>query len=261
MYISQNLRHLRKKLKLTQSELAERLGLNRPVIGAYEEGRAEPRIQTLQMMAEFFKYSIDQLINTDLSTGTAAVDTSGKSLRILPIAIDSKTEKERVTLVPVKAAAGYLAGYGDIDYIASLPSFSMPFPELPTDRTYRIFQIQGDSMLPILPKSYVVCEYVQDWALLKNYERYVFLTVQEGIVFKRVRMLSDEKYEMISDNPLFKPYTINGSDVLEVWRARGVMSFDLKDITPENAELKTVMEAIEKVEKRVKNIEQKLSNK
>lgn len=258
MYISQNLRFLRKQLNLTQSDLAERLGLNRPVIGAYEEGRAEPRIQTLQMMAEFFKYSIDQLINIDLSTGGSAADASGKSLRILPIAIDSRTEKERVTLVPVKAAAGYLTGYGDMDYVTSLPSFSMPFSELPADRTYRIFQIQGESMLPILPKSYVICEYVQDWTLLKNHERYIFLTANEGIVFKRVKALPDEKYEMISDNPLFKPYIIQGSDVLEVWKARGVLSFDLKDITTQNTGLETVMAAIEKVESRVKNIEQKL---
>lgn len=250
MYLSQNIRYLRKQMGFTQSDLAERLGLKRPVIGAYEEGRAEPRLQTLQMMAGFFGHSIDQLINTDLSTGVSSADASGKALRILPIAIDANTQEERITLVPVKAAAGYLNGFGDLDYVASLPNFSMPFPELPADRTYRVFQIRGDSMLPIPSKAYVICEYVQDWTSLKTDERYVFLTKDDGIVFKRVRILPEKRqYEMISDNTDFKPYTIKQSQVLEVWKARGVMSFDLEAFTTlGSGGFKEVMEAIGRVE-------------
>ena len=229
MYLSQNMRYLRKHLGFTQSDLAQRLGLKRPIVGAYEEGRAEPKLQTLQMMAEFFGYSIDQLINTDLSTGVSSADASGKALRILPIAIDTSTQEERVTLVPVKATAGYLNGFGDLDYVSSLPNFAMPFPELPSNRTYRIFQIEGESMLPIPSKAYVICEYVQDWTNLKSDDRYVFLTKDDGIVFKRVRTIPESReYEMISDNADFKPYTIKQSQVLEVWKARGVMSFDLE---------------------------------
>ena len=39
-YLSQNLRYLRKKADYTQAALALKLGVNRAVIGAYEEGRA-----------------------------------------------------------------------------------------------------------------------------------------------------------------------------------------------------------------------------
>jgi len=250
MYLSQNIRYLRKQLGFTQADLAERLGLKRPVIGAYEEGRAEPRLQTLQMMAGFFERSIDQLVNTDLSTGVSSADASGKALRVLPIAVDAQTQEERVTLVPVKAAAGYLNGFGDLDYVASLPNFSMPFPELPADRTYRVFQIRGESMLPIPPKAYVICEYMQDWTNLKTDDRYVFLTKNDGIVFKRVRILPEKReYEMISDNTDFKPYTIKQSQVLEVWKARGVMSFDLEAFTTlGSGGFKEVMEAIGRVE-------------
>lgn len=250
MYLSQNIRYLRKQLGFTQADLAERLGLKRPVIGAYEEGRAEPRLQTLQMMAGFFGYSIDQLLNIDLSTGVSSADASGKALRVLPIAIDANTQEERITLVPVKAAAGYLNGFGDLDYVASLPNFSMPFPELPADRTYRVFQIRGESMLPIPPKAYVICEYMQDWTNLKTDQRYVFLTKDDGIVFKRVRILPEKRqYEMISDNADFKPYTIKQSQVLEVWKARGVMSFDLEAFSMlGSGGFKEVLEAIGRVE-------------
>ncbi len=257
MYLSQNIRYLRKQLGFTQSDLAQRLGLKRPIVGAYEEGRAEPRLQTLQMMAEFFAYSIDQLLNTDLSTGVSSADASGKALRILPIAIDANTQEERVTLVPVKAAAGYLNGFGDLDYVSSLPNFSMPFPELPADRTYRVFQIEGDSMLPIPSKSYVISEYMQDWTNLKSDERYVFLTKDDGIVFKRVRPIPEKRqYELISDNPDFKPYTIKQSQVLEVWKVRGVTSFNLEAFSSlGSGGIREVLEAIGRIESRVTSLE------
>jgi len=252
MILSQNIRFLRKELGLTQADLAEHLGVNRPVIGAYEEGRAEPRIQTLKLMAHFFKVSLDDLLDKDLSTGEHSCDASGKSLRILTVTVENEAEKERATLVPVKAAAGYLAGFGDMEFVGSLPQFSMPFPELPSDRTYRVFQIEGESMLPVPPKSYVITEYVQDWTDLKTDERYILLTKDEGVVFKRVRTHAHKRsYELISDNADYKPYFIKQSKVLEVWKVRGVIGFDLDAFQSTSKSMKEVLAAIERIERKL----------
>ncbi len=255
MSLKENIKYLRKQAGLTQSELAEKIGVKRPVIGAYEEGRAEPRIPTLRLLAGFFEVSIDALLDRDLSTGESHADVTGRSLRILPIVMDPDEGRERTTLVPVKAAAGYLTGFGDVDYIGGLPRFALPFPELPPERTYRVFQIEGESMLPVPPGSYVVCEYVQDWNSLKTDERYVFLTRDEGIVFKRVRIHPESRsYELISDNPEYKPYLIKQSQVLEVWKARGMMNFDLEAFAGySRGSMKEVLTAIERVERLVQN--------
>lgn len=259
MFLSDNMRFLRKQAGLTQADLAAKLGLKRPVIGAYEEGRAEPRLQTLQLMARYFNKSIDDLLTTDLSTGLKAVDFSGRNLRVLSIAVDRSDTSERATIVPVKAAAGYLEGFGDLDYIGSLPHFSMPFAELPADRTYRIFQIAGESMLPILPGAYVISEYVQDWTNIKSDGRYVLLTRDDGIVFKRMRPLDAGKVlELHSENTDFQPYKLNWDQILEVWKALGVINFKLDSISerPDVAQIRLV-EAIERLEGRVRNLEKK----
>ena len=121
------------------------------MIGAYEEGRAEPRLHTLQHLAAYFQVRLDDFVNKDLS-GSGSIpkaDVSGAQLRILPVIVDGTDDKELGTLVvPVKASAGYLSGYGDADYIGALLRFSMPFPELPQDRTYRVFQIRGGVCCP-----------------------------------------------------------------------------------------------------------------
>lgn len=252
MYLSENIKYLRKQAGYTQAELASHLGLNRPVIGAYEEGRAEPRIQTLQLMSVFFGYSIDQLLELDLSTGLIKTDARGRSLRVLPIAVDAN-DQERVTLVPVRAAAGYLQGYGDMDFVGSLSHFSMPFPELPSDRSYRVFQIKGDSMQPIPSGSYIIGEYVQDWTSIKPDERCILLTRDEGIVFKRLK--SDEsgkQYTLLSDNPDYAPYTIHADQILELWKARGMFCFDLNELqSVAGNDMKKILQFISRVDSKL----------
>jgi len=75
MYLNLNIRALRKKLNLSQEELALRVGLNRGNIASYENGTAEPKICNLLKLSKIFGVSVIDLANRDLSaeiTGWAA---------------------------------------------------------------------------------------------------------------------------------------------------------------------------------------------
>lgn len=229
-YLGQNIKYLRKEKGLTQEQLSNKIGVKRAMVGAYEEGRAEPRLQTMQNICHYFKIGLDDLVGRDIAVDGHAeeVDSKGETLRILPIVVDKNEDKELGTLVPVKAAAGYLNGFGDVDYIESLPRFSMPFPEMPQDRTYRMFQIKGDSMLPVLPGAYIICEYVADWNDIRNEECYVLVTLDEGVVYKRVvNNLSEGHLLLKSDNTAYDAYKVKDSSIIEVWKAIGYTSFEL----------------------------------
>ena len=49
--LNENIRWVRKQLSLTQDQFAQQLEIKRSLVGAYEEGRAEPRLDLLQKMA------------------------------------------------------------------------------------------------------------------------------------------------------------------------------------------------------------------
>ena len=68
----------------------------------------------LQNISHFFKVRIDDLLERDLSQveKTKSKDIEGNDLRILPIVVNEEQE-EKISLVPVKAAAGYLDGFSD----------------------------------------------------------------------------------------------------------------------------------------------------
>lgn len=258
IYLSSNLKYLRKIKGLTQEGLANKTNLKRSLIGAYEEGRAEPKISTLQYLAYFFNISLEQLINMDLNKlekeGIQS-DFEGKNLRILSIAVDDQ-DKEMISLIPIKARAGYLIGYGDPEYIEEMPKFRLPVPELSLNKTYRAFQIKGDSMEPIKPGSYILCEYVENWQNIKDGKTYILLTKDDGIVYKRVSNKIKDRGELIlnSDNPEYESYSVHIDNVMEVWEALGYISFELPDLEAEKLSLKQLSAEIMELKKDLSKI-------
>lgn len=224
--VNKNLKFLRTQQGLTQKQLAEKLGLKQAAIGAYEEERATPPLACLLDIAKIFIVSIDNLVSHDLSRvpqkdWKAKVASRGKE--VLAITVDH-SNKENIELVSQKASAGYLSGYQDTEFVKDLPKISLPI--LPKNKTYRAFEIQGDSMLPVQPGSIIFGEYVEEASSLKNSKLYILVTRQDGIVFKRVFNFSDQegKILLVSDNRQYAPYAINVDDILEIWWAKGFFS-------------------------------------
>lgn len=236
--VNKNLRHLRLQRGWTQKQLADALGVKQPVVGAYEEERAVPPLFTLVRITEVFSVSLDELVQTDLSTPASASEGDKKKAvkkaakkEVLTITVDNN-DKENIELVVQKAAAGYLAGYQDPEFVGELPKISMPV--LPRNRTHRAFEIQGESMLPVLPGTIVFGEYVEKLDDVKNGKCYILVTKNDGIVFKRVFMFPQYPANLllVSDNTKYNPYALPAEDVLELWQ---VSAFFSKDFPIENS--------------------------
>ncbi|MGB0167340.1 MAG: XRE family transcriptional regulator [Luteibaculum sp.] len=234
MHFSQNLRLLRKRKKLSQTALAEALGLHRSTLAGYEQG-VQPPFPTLIAIAEYFGYSLDALIRYNLSAlgefqlseldRGMEVDISGRKLRMLTISTDP-SGKENIEMVSQKAQAGYTTGYGDPDFIAELPKFQLPF--LDQQKSYRCFQISGDSMLPIPEGAWVTASYVQDWKQVKAGKAYILVTKEDGVVFKLVYPKKDhpQNWLLVSTNRIYKPYEIELKNLVELWKFETYHSLD-----------------------------------
>lgn len=64
-FIADNIRALRKEACLTQEKLANTLNIKRSLLGAYEEGRAEPKLYTVFLISRLFDVPIEKLIEKD----------------------------------------------------------------------------------------------------------------------------------------------------------------------------------------------------
>lgn len=228
--VSNNIKFLRKRDRLTQEQLAEKIGIKRSLVGAYEEGRADPRLNNLTTIARTFDIAVDTLIGTDMSKLSEAelLSHRGKpgKLKVLSITVD-RNDRENIELVPQKAAAGYLNGFSDAEYIQELPKFHLPM--LGSEGTYRAFEISGDSMLPLESGTIIIGQYVENPSVIKNGKSYVLLTKREGVVFKRVfnYVVERDKVFLVSDNKAYSPYEVDAADVLEIWEAKAYISMKL----------------------------------
>ena len=232
--IPSNIKFLRKKKGLTQQQFADELGIKRSLVGAYEEERADPKYDLLKKIALFFEVSIDDFINDEIDEKwVPKAKGNPANLRILTISVD-KDDNENIELVPTKAAAGYLNGYADREYVAALPKFYLPMPAF-KQGTYRAFEIKGDSMLPLESGSIIIGEYVENWSDVKQAETYVVVSKTEGVVYKRIgnKFKDNKKLKLVSDNPVYDAYEIGGEDILELWKAKAYISTHLPTPTPE----------------------------
>ena len=234
--VNRNLKFLRAQQGFTQKQLAEKLGLKQAAVGAYEEERSTPPLSCLLDISKIFKVNIDLLVNHDLSRIPEKdwkLRSSAKGREVLAITIDANN-KENIELVTQKASAGYLAGYQDPEFVKELPKISLPI--LPRNKTYRAFEIQGDSMIPIQPGSIIFGEYIEDPASIKNGKLYILVTVNDGIVFKRIFNFADDEGKLlcVSDNRSYQPFSVSTSEVLEVWQAKAFFSNQFPDTQQTN---------------------------
>lgn len=208
-----NLRHLRKLRGWTQEEFANKLKIKRSLVGAYEEERAEPRLEVVKEICQIFKLSLEDFLLKDLTATKGGGSYIEKRRQLKMVA-----EVAEVRFVPVKAAAGYLAGYADPEFVDELNTFTLP---MLAPGQYRAFEIVGDSMLPTPSGSVIVGEKVEDLEDVKNSNTYVVLSRNEGVVYKRIMKNNrvKNKITLISDNPQYEPYNVSSEDVLEVWKA------------------------------------------
>jgi phage repressor protein C with HTH and peptisase S24 domain len=132
----------------------------------------------------------------------------------------------KVPLVPIRGKAGYLTGYGDPEYIESLPRIPVI-----VDRTYhgkyRCFEAEGDSMddgsrNAICDRDIVLGREVKRelWRSKLHYRDWNFIIVhQDGITIKSITNHDLEKGTITchSLNPLYDDFELNLDQVKELY--------------------------------------------
>lgn len=63
--IAERLKFLRKEKNLTQTELGEKVGIKRNTYSDWENGKTEPSLEKLIVLADFFEVSLDWLVGRD----------------------------------------------------------------------------------------------------------------------------------------------------------------------------------------------------
>lgn len=82
MLLGEKIKVYRKKLKLSQEELAEKLTTSRQTISSWENDKTYPDIQTIIVLSELFKISIESLLKEDVEKMKNMLDSHEREERI-----------------------------------------------------------------------------------------------------------------------------------------------------------------------------------
>lgn len=75
-----NVKNLRKEIGITQTELSEKIFVNKSMISAYEKGKRMPSLDVLIQLSAIFNVSIDYLLGiqrNDINDKETSLDISG----------------------------------------------------------------------------------------------------------------------------------------------------------------------------------------
>lgn len=247
MTLAQRIKIIRKQLGMSQTEFANDIGITQTSLSQIEGEKNGISYDVYKAIVG--KFNVDPLWLMDGKGEMYISDAAKKKTGALPLVVQiSNDEEENIVMVDRKAAAGYLQGQSDPDYIAKLPSFRLPGFY---GKTFRAFEIIGDSMLPgIHPSDMLVGSYVEELAHIKKGNVYIVVMHDGSIVAKRIFPLGNNVFELRSDNESYDAYAVKAEDIGQVWQVEARITKDISK--PDDNRLMALEMRLKDLEKKMK---------
>jgi transcriptional regulator with XRE-family HTH domain len=220
--IGNNIKKIRGVKNLNQSDFADLFDLKRASIGAYEEGRAEPKIGTILQIANHFGISVDELLTKELSVNDLLrfdifkdeLQAQAKSnlvpsrdfIEPLAIPLINKSNKKRFYANEIKKEA--------------LPSIQLP---LAKGKDYLAFEIEDNAMINSLggteAEDIIVGCRPHPFNLSQTEEDHLYIfELDDGFLFRRLVSRNKTSIELKPDNTNHYKKVLGIKDIKQVWQ-------------------------------------------
>lgn len=188
-----DIRNIRKKLKISQTELSKLLGVSLRTVQNWEAGETIPKTKH-EILHNLLKSNkpVENLING-------------------------------IPLIPIEAMAGYGAGETQILEL-DCEYFSVP--------TFKgadfLIQVKGSSMYPKYNSGDIVaCKKLMRDDVFFQWNKVYVIDTEQGALIKRIDIGADDDHVMIvSDNEKYKPFALHKSKINAISIVMGVIRLE-----------------------------------
>ena len=225
-----DMKAIRQNLGLTQSELADKLGVTVRSIQNYEAGREIPN--SIKKLIPFVLYpentndNNEQLINEPNKTylNSDSISLSYYSELSTP----TTSAIMYVPLVQKYAYGGYLNDFGDDEYVTELPKIPFVVENRTFKGKYMAFEVLGDSMdngtIESYPSGCVVLGrslQPHHWQNKLHIRKWDFVIVhrEKGILLKRIKDhdINTGMLTLESLNDIYDDFQVHVNDVVQIF--------------------------------------------
>lgn len=204
MNIGEKIRDLRIEKRMSQKELAEKMGLAVATISSYEVNNSQPNIEKLIHLSKLLGASIDEIVgNSGYPTNHINNNTSTRIKTMLYYDLDAAAGNTSMfeTWMYSECKEISVPGFGDCDFALN---------------------VWGDSMFPSLHNgSIAICK---EWkqSFIEYRHIYLIITSENHRMIKYIMPgSSDETITCESENKFYPPFEIRKDEILKLYMVKG----------------------------------------
>lgn len=229
-YIGKNIQKIRQVKNISQANFAALFDLARPSIGAYEEGRSEPKIETLILIANHFKISIDVLLTRELTVSEIySFGLLNKKLNKAHQIVGGKSSSIKaptIALVQTDNYLNYIVNLNNTDFLQGLSEINVPIPK--NAQNNRAFEMNGSEMeyhqQGIHHGDILVGEQIKLPKLADHLGKVVCLVHKSNLITRRIDSITRTHIVLISDDSNYPEIRIPLEECYEAWVILAVYS-------------------------------------
>ena len=244
-YVGKNIKRIRSVRKLSQADFAKLFNLARPSVGAYEEGRSEPKIQTLPDIAQKFGLSTDLLLTKELTANDLyKLDRVNEKFDQVH---SGKTASNLLVIALVRANRfpEYVANHQKKDFINALPPADLP---VTFKGEARAFEVHGGEMdynhRGLHPGDLLLCKRVEESAASSPITGHLYVLVtKDQVIIRRLKSTRN--------GPGFDLE----QELQEIWEVKGVYSTCLHPPEPIDEKVMLLEKAVADLSGRLARLE------
>lgn len=194
-FFGKNIKKIRGTKRLSQEAFAALFSLKRATLGAYEEGRSEPKIDTIIKVANYFSISIDDMLTKEITINQLLSFDEGITTDVNQVV---KAGFMEVPFVNELNSGIFINDFKLSQSYNSLPTIMVP---IETSSNLLAFTVQDLFMVSneegLFPNDVVVGESIDPADLIKGD---VVITLVNDIIFIRRYDTSDTGYNLLADH-------------------------------------------------------------
>ncbi len=209
---------------MSQADFAALFNLARPSVGAYEEGRAEPKIETIIQIAAQFGIGIDMLLTKNITINELYhIDKFEKEVVVKQ---DTTKKGFGLSLVKKEHFAQYMSQFHNQEFIRQLPKINLPNSE---DSNFRAFEVTSSEMQigsgGLHPGDVIVAKITDLQRVVPSQVYLTFTSIHHYL--RRFDQKNENLLLFEADNNDYNPIRLSPEEITEIWQVKAFYSTQL----------------------------------
>ncbi|MEH6658359.1 helix-turn-helix domain-containing protein [Leeuwenhoekiella marinoflava] len=219
-FFGKNIRKIRSVKTLSQQAFAELFNLKRGTLGAYEEGRSEPKIETIIKIANYFSIPIDDLLKRELTVNELLKFKSSLSEQH---DLSNPETFKQIPCITEKNTTDYISNYQNRSFVQDMVQVTLPVDSSETMRAFVVTNLEMTNQNQgLFPKDVVLGTFVKK-DKYKNIEHgsIVLVLTKDQLILRKAYVINNTLV-LKAEHQNIDELNFVLSEINEIWKITSV---------------------------------------